>query len=162
MTLFVCWAVPRQHCAWFSWNARIATATTFSFGRGCEDESHISAVESHSVTVCFWKPLAPLSPPLPCCMSTPTVSPSLFSFYLTSSNYFRVIPASRRLKRHWETKLNTPPTDASATQLQSGMWLNVSNGVAAATALGSNRACRGCLLSEGKGCVYPSTEKLSH
>lgn len=71
-------------------------------------------------------------------------------FYLTSSNYFRVIPASRRLKRHWETKPSAPPTDPCAAQSQPGKGLYVANCIAAAVASGSNRARRGCLLSEGR------------
>lgn len=161
MTLFVCWAVPRQHCAWFSWNARIATVTTFSFGWVVR-KRHTSQLQTHLVTMCLRKPIAPLSPPLPGFISTPRFPPPSFQFYLTSSNYFRVIPASHREKRHRETKPNAPPTDPSATQLQPGMGLYVANWVAAAIASGSNRARRGCLLSEGRGCVYVTTQKLKY
>ncbi len=42
------------------------------------------------------------------------------------------------------------------------MALYVAYRIAAAVASGSNRARRGCLLSEGRGCVYPSAEKLKH
>lgn len=116
------------------------------------------------MTMCLWRPFAPLSSPLPGGISTPThrSPPPSFHFYLTSSNYFRVIPASRRLKKHWETKPTAPPTDPSATQLQPGTTLYVTNCIAAAMASGSNRVFRGCVPSEGRGGFYPSAEKLKH
>lgn len=107
--------------------------------------------------MCLWKPFAPLALRLyliPHSLPAPSIphSPRLPSlhFYLTSSNYFRVIPASRRLKRHWETKPSAPPTDPCAAQSQPGKGLYVANCIAAAVASGSNRARRGCLLSEGR------------
>lgn len=102
-----------------------------------------------------------LSPPIP--RRSPSLSPH---FHLTSSNYFRVIPASRRLKRDWETKPTAPPTDPSATQSRARMGLSLANGVPAATASGSNRAHSGRVLSEGRSCVYQhsrvQTFSLSH
>lgn len=121
MTLFVCWAVPRQHCAWFSRNARIATVTTFSSGWG--EVTHLGCRESlsdHVLMEAFCPAHSPARSPPP---SSPSVSPSpppSFHFYLTSSNYFRVIPASRRLKRHWETKPKAPPIDRSLTNESQG------------------------------------------
>ncbi|TNN61123.1 hypothetical protein EYF80_028631 [Liparis tanakae] len=43
-----------------------------------------------------------------------------------------------------------PPTDPRAVQSRPRMGLRVANGVAAASASGSNRAHNGCVLREGE------------
>lgn len=81
-------AVPRQRCAGFSRNGRIATGTTFSCG--CfvgKEKSLISAVASHSVTMCSWKPsprLPSLSPRPPPALSPPFLPLSISTWHLQS------------------------------------------------------------------------------
>lgn len=136
----------------------MATVTTFSFGFVVK--KHISAGESLRA---YGSLLPPLSPPLPGCISTSistlSVSPPSFHFYLTSSNYFRVIPASRLYTD--KTKPDALPTDSSTTQPQPEVGLYVANNIAAAIASGSNRAGKGCLLREGRSYIYTSTEQCN-
>lgn len=135
MTPSMCWAVPRQPGAWFSQNAWMATVTSFSFVK-----EHISAGESlrdHVLLEAF------------SLRSLPTSSPPSRRFLPDISNYFRVVSASRLLKRYWQTKSDALPTDSATTQSQPEVGFSLANDIAAAIASGSNRARKGCLLTEG-------------
>lgn len=115
-------------------------------------KEHISAGESLGDNVLIEAYLAAVSPP----------SPRRFTLHLSIStwnlqNYFNVILVSRPLQRHWETKLNVPPTNPFASQLQTEVGLYIANSLATATVSGSNRARRGCLLSENWSHINTST-----